>query len=419
MKEKCVRIGCAAASLLMGVSGTYAYYRSSAETINKIAAGDVNIGICEYEEDEKGEKKYEGPEGGIVLPSQVISKIPRITNYAEPCYIRVKPVFAQEDDNETEEKDVEKRPEDKEQTAEAEENVEEKEQNDRLGEEDLGGIEEVWRKAGEYYYYPKILERQESVDFFHTVTVPASWTSAAAGQELSVEIQAEAVQAANVTPDFAAEAPWGEALKIEQCVHEADNTVSEVSRQSFLTVSYEGAARNLILAPDDFFRNFPALMPGDEREDTFTLLNTTNSSAEFFLRTEVPENLGEEEKEMLSQVGLEIRRGDTVLYEGDLKSEELQEEKSLGTYRPGERGEICFSLHVPSELGNAWAMQKSEVKWIFSVEGEELPEEDGPSIWHSAPKTGLRDPSAAVPMGIAITGALLFLKAGRPKRRKG
>lgn len=81
----------------MGISGTYAYYRSSVETINKIAVGDVNIGIWEYEEDGDGEKKYEGPENGIVLPSQVISKIPRITNYAEPCYVRVKPVFDEEE----------------------------------------------------------------------------------------------------------------------------------------------------------------------------------------------------------------------------------------------------------------------------------------------------------------------------------
>ena len=264
MKGKRVRIGCAAASLLMGISGTYAYYRSSVETINKIAVGDVNIGIWEYEEDGDGEKKYEGPENGIVLPSQVISKIPRITNYAEPCYVRVKPVF---DEEET--------------------------QDYRLGEEDLGGIEDVWLKAGEYYYYPKVLGKQESVDFFRTITIPSAWTSEAEGQVLSVEIQAEAVQAANVTPDFTAEAPWGEELEIEQCVHEADNTVSEVSQQSFLTVSYEGAARNLILAPDNFFRNFPVLMPGDEWEDTFTLVNTTASRAEFFLRTELPEELSE------------------------------------------------------------------------------------------------------------------------------
>lgn len=330
MKGKRVRIGCAAASLLMGISGTYAYYRSSVETINKIAVGDVNIGIWEYEEDGDGEKKYEGPENGIVLPSQVISKIPRITNYAEPCYVRVKPVF---DAEET--------------------------QDYRLGEEDLGGIEDVWLKAGEYYYYPKVLGKQESVDFFRTITIPSAWTSEAEGQVLSVEIQAEAVQAANVTPDFTAEAPWGEELEIEQCVHEADNTVSEVSQQSFLTVSYEGAARNLILAPDNFFRNFPVLMPGDEWEA-----------------------------------------------------------KSLGICSPDERKEICFSIRVPSELGNEWALRKSGVKWIFSVEGEDLPQEEGPSIWHSAPKTGLRDPSAAVPIGIAVTGAFLFLTAGRSERRK-
>ena len=53
-----------------------------------------------------------------------------------------------------------------------------------------------------------------------------------------------------------------------------------------------------------------------------------------------------------------------------------------------------------------------------TVEGEDLPQEEGPSIWHSAPKTGLRDPSAAVPIGIAVTGAFLFLTAGRSERRK-
>lgn len=95
------------------------------------------------------------------------------------------------------------------------------------------GIEDVWLKAGEYYYYPKVLGKQESVDFFRTITIPSAWTSEAEGQVLSVEIQAEAVQAANVTPDFTAEAPWGEELEIEQCVHEADNTVSRFSQQSF------------------------------------------------------------------------------------------------------------------------------------------------------------------------------------------
>ena len=109
---------------------------------------------------------------------------------------------------------------------------------------------------------------------------------------------------------------------------------------------------------------------------------------------------------------------DSVIYEGDLESEGLWAAKSLGICSPDERKEICFSIRVPSELGNEWALRKSGVKWIFSVEGEDLPQEEGPSIWHSAPKTGLRDPSAAVPIGIAVTGAFLFLTAGRSERRK-
>jgi len=60
-------------------------------------------------------------------------------------------------------------------------------------------------------------------------------------------------------------------------------------------------------------------MPGDEWEDTFTLVNTTASRAEFFLRTELPEELSETEKELLSKVKLEIREGDSMIYEGDLE----------------------------------------------------------------------------------------------------
>ena len=97
-------------------------------------------------------------------------------------------------------------------------------------------------------------------------------------------------------------------------------------------------------------------MPGDEWEDTFTLVNTTASRAEFFLRTELPEELSETEKELLSKVKLEIREGDSVIYEGDLESEGLWAAKSLGICSPDERKEICFSIRVPSELGKRGKM---------------------------------------------------------------
>lgn len=69
-----------------------------------------------------------------------------------------------------------------------------------------------------------------------------------------------------------------------------------------------------------------------------------------FLRTELPEELSETEKELLSKVKLEIREGNSVIYEGDLESEGLWAAKSLGICSPDERKEICFSIRVPSEL---------------------------------------------------------------------
>ena len=61
------------------ISGSYAYYQDSVTVTNHISTGDVNIGIQEYEKDGDTEKVYAGPADGIVLPSQSISKIPRIT----------------------------------------------------------------------------------------------------------------------------------------------------------------------------------------------------------------------------------------------------------------------------------------------------------------------------------------------------
>ncbi len=92
---------------------------------------------------------------------------------------------------------------------------------------------------------------------------------------------AEAVQAANFTPDFSSESPWGD-TEIEQCVHETDNSITEVTKQyTAMSVTYEGAARKLVAAPEDFFRNLQTAMPGDTISDSFQLSSTTATSAEF------------------------------------------------------------------------------------------------------------------------------------------
>ena len=61
-----------------------------------------------------------------------------------------------------------------------------------------------------------------------------------------------------------------------------------------------------------------------------------------------------------------------------------------------------------------YAVQMNGKKAVFQAVCRQNLEMNG----HSAPKTGLRDPSAAVPIGIAGTGAFLFLAAGRSERRE-
>ena len=56
------------------------------------------------------------------------------------------------------------------------------------------------------------------------------------------------------------------------------------------------------------------------------------------------------------------------LYEGDLLAVSLNKAVSLGNFAKNKSGKMEFQVTVPSELDNAYALRKGDVKWIFSVE---------------------------------------------------
>lgn len=407
------------------ISGSYAYYQDSVTVTNHISTGDVNIGIQEYEKDGDTEKVYAGPADGIVLPSQTISKIPRITNYAETCYIRVKTTYSGEASDSVSNVDTEK-PEKPEITPEPTEtpSVDQDKETPAeyvLSDEELDGISDEWVKQGEYYYYTQPLKNGESADFFQNVTIPAAWTSKAQDRVLGLTVTAEAVQAANFTPDFNSESPWGD-TEIEQCVHETDNSITEVTKQyTAMSITYEGAARNLVAAPEDFFKNLQTAMPGDTISDSFQLSNTTATSAEFFFHTETPGNLTDEELDLLKQFKLTITQNGKTLYDGDLQAASLNQEISLGTLETGKNSRVQFTLQLPAELKNAYAKRESMVNWIFRVQGAEEPGKNEPSPAISqttAPKTGLADPYVFVPLGIAAVTALGTVKLSRKEKKE-
>ena len=323
---------------LLCVSGTYGYFSDTLQVVNHISVGDIKISMEEYEK--KGTKEVPYSNTGEILPGAVISKIPRITNHALPCWVRARILYTN--------------------------SVKELE---GLNDTNLSGFPAKWIRRGEYYYYTSILKKRESVDLFQSVHIPASWEKEHELQKLGMIIQAEAIQAANFTPDFAAMSPWGNQL-IRQCIHEENGTMTCKKPQTKLTVEFNGKAHKLIAVPDDFFTNLESAMPGDILKDAVQIANTTDQEAELFFQTNT-DGRSEEQMNMLKKVRFEISQNKKILYKGTLDAAELAKARSLGKFKSGQKGRLEFQLEIPREWDNAYALKKTDITWIFAVKENE------------------------------------------------
>ena len=335
-KKRKMLVGILAALLCMA-TGAYGYFSDSLEIKNHITMGDIRINMTEFARKGNGEVKYRDPK--YIFPGERISKIPRIKNRALPCWIRARISYGSDKD------DVE-----------------------MLSEHNIEGISSEWIKRGDYYYYTKILKKQESVDLFQSVSVPAVWTEEHGGQKLSVTVQADAIQAANFKPDFTAMSPWGN-QEIQDCVHETNGTMTCKKGERKLAVEFQGKAHKLIAVPDDFFANLETAMPGDILTDTVKISNTTKNDAEIFFRIST-EGRAKEKVDMLKNIRFQIAMGKKVLYRGTLDAAKLQKNHSLGVFKSKASGELKFLLEIPKEWDNAWALKKTDVSWIFAVQDE-------------------------------------------------
>lgn len=330
--------------LLTGVLSAAAVYASFSDrlnVVNHIAVGDVNISISEYARKGKGEVKYSQP--SEVLPGQSISKIPRIKNEALPCWIRARITYTGADGA-----------------------------LEGLKDDNIGGIASEWVKRGEYYYYTKVLKKQETIDLFQTVSIPDDWTEEHAQQKVTVDVQADAIQAANFKPDFSAMSPWGNQV-IQQCVHEQNGTLTCRKGETKLSVEFSGKAHKLVAVPDDFFTNLESAMPGDVLKDQVQISNTTDQEAEIFFQTDTT-GRSEEQLKMLKEIRFEISQNKKLLYKGTLDAEELAKPRSLGKFKSGQKGSLEFELEIPKEWDNAYALKKTDVTWIFAVKEKEKKE---------------------------------------------
>ncbi len=337
-------------SALLFCGGTI-YAMTSAEIVNHFETGTVDIDLTEYQKN--GDKEELWTEKMAVLPADRISKIPRICNEGTDCYIRAKVTFRE---------------------------------TDGITEENLYGIGEDWIRAEDgYYYFTRILSHGESADFFQGVQIPADFEQSNEEKPISLEIDADAIQSQNFSPDFQSENPWGEVeiLKSETKKN-YDIKVLKSTETKLFQIRYEGRSKELIKNSDDFFYNLPELMPGAHYEDQVQLVNQGSEAVKLYFRSEVSK-----EDSLTDQIRLQIISGigdtEKTVYSGNLRAEELSETVILGILPKGKEGEFQFTIDVPKELGNDYSGCDSCVKWIFSTE----PIVDAPETVHTGDSSKL------------------------------
>ncbi len=160
----------------LAVGGTLAFFTDKGTVQNVITMGDVRIKLTEpaFDEATDGALKM-----GSIMPGQIISKDPTITNTgSHDAYIRCKVTV----------------------TGFPEKNVEK---------ELISGLnidKTKWAPAGDgYYYYQSVLPKKPAegdsvVQLFDSVKIPEQWGDSLANTEFKINITAEAIQADHFTP---------------------------------------------------------------------------------------------------------------------------------------------------------------------------------------------------------------------------
>ncbi len=326
---------CLAALLLL--LGGYLYALPTASVTNPFSTGIVDISLTEYQLNEETGEEEAWEDNPLIVPGLYVSKIPRISCLGNACYVRARVSFAG---------------------------------TTELSVEDLEGISADWVLAADgYYYYTGILETGESVDLFSGIRIPEDFSQTEEGYTFSLTVDADAIQSQNFSPDFTAANPWG-AVTILECQKDSQGVVSAVEQvdSCSLLVEYQGEANVLIANPEDFFVNFPVLLPGDTYSDTAVLHNDSDEAIRLYFYSQALDTA----TDLLDQICLSIQveqDGEQILvYDGSLRGEAISETQLLTTIPAGESADFVFTIYVPAELDNVYTVLNSEVSWIFSTE---------------------------------------------------
>lgn len=357
--------------LALGCGGAVIYALTEVSVTNHLSTGIVDIELEEYRRLNDG-REVLWEDISEILPGQQISKIPRITNYGNDCYIRARIDFV-----------------------DAPINI-----------HNIYGISDKWLHGKDgYYYYQEPLLTGNSVELFQGVYIPENMENETMEVVFKMNIDVEAVQSQNFIPDYSNDHPWGN-VEIQACGKEGmyDISTFKQSEENNFWIRYEGQTGTLFKNEDDFFKNFPVMLPGDIYTENMCFENLSNEKIKLYFRTAETLNTS-----LLDDVILKISKtidGRTEeVYHGKIRAQDLNKSILLGEFLPGASGQMSFEVSVPETLDNEYTILRDNVIWIFSTEIID----DAGVVINDAVPTG--DPAFRIALSVLVMALFLGIMA--------
>lgn len=319
--------------LMLNIAGTSIYAANEISIENQFSTGIVDIELEEYTL-EDGEEILWTDKFQNIVPGQTISKIPRIYNSGNDCYVRADVEFV----------------------------------GIFLTEDVLYGMSDDWILAPDgYYYYKNSLLCGDSVDIFQGFKVPVDLSEEFQDTEFSIIVSVEAIQCENFIPDFEIYDPWHE-VEIQACMKEGmyDIESFKTSQNLNFEIRYVGETERLYVNTEDFFENFPVLLPGNVYEDTLEFTNQSEDDVNLYFRSSVPKGT-----KLMDKITLKISKtfngGESIIFDDTIRASELSRNLLLATVKAGESGRLDYKISVPKTLDNEYTIMEDSVVWIFST----------------------------------------------------
>ena len=316
--------------LAMSISAIYAM--NSEMTNGVISTGVVDIKIDTYKIDSGQEVSY-GGEKKNVTQGEVVSIIPKIINCGESCFVRVKVNYVNS-------------------------NIDFKNY--------VTNFSSDLNKVGEYYYYDKVLEPNESIKLFDTIKIPDNIYDLITGNEVKLEIIAEAIQDKNFEPDYTLTDPWKN-VNPTKCINTSYNIDTE-GQYSKIDIKYEDGINNDIIIPEEFFEDLKTAMPGDTFVNYLKIKNSNKKSVKYFLNLQAEDTSNAKNIELLSFIDLTITNQEgKEIYAGKLLN---QDKILLGKYSLEEGDKLAFKVSVPNDLDNRYVNLNPKLSLVFTADYE-------------------------------------------------